>query len=213
MHTPVLAHAGCHAHACVVPSAVSPRGLGGGGGWLGGWVQSLPCAPHTLTATPTPRLCWGHNHSAHRHHSGGWGGWGPSPPLTLLSGDIPPPSRTGPAPRVLSPFQPYTRAGGPGGHRAHTAHRAPRSPAQSTERPPLCPTPHIPPSAHSADPPSPPQPPGLRLPLTPRSPTSPPHTCTCRGFSSARPGPPRPARSCYGTPGRCGPPRRGRRWR
>lgn len=79
VHTPVLAHAGCHAHACVVPSAVSPRGLGGGGGWLGGWVQSLPCAPHTLTATPTPRLCWGHNHSAHRHHSGGWGGLGSVP--------------------------------------------------------------------------------------------------------------------------------------
>lgn len=64
-HTPVWCPQLCHRVA---------RGAGGGG-----WVQSLPCAPHTLTATLTPRLCWGHNHSAHRHHSGGWGGLGSVP--------------------------------------------------------------------------------------------------------------------------------------
>lgn len=44
VHTPVLAHAGCHAHACVVPSAVSPRGRGGVVGGLGAVLAV--CAAH-----------------------------------------------------------------------------------------------------------------------------------------------------------------------
>lgn len=203
LHTPGVTH-------CVVPSPVchrTARGVRVGGD---GGEQSVLCAHPD---SQSDQHCWcrgAQPHRAHRHHSGGGGlGGGTSPSLTWLSCGIPP-SRT--SPRALLPFQPYASlrlsetwrgrggGGGTGPIGAHTAHTAPHTAASPTA-PPAAPS--LPPSQHTPDPRSPP--------ISP----PPPNTCTCQMLSSARPRPPppRPARSSYGTPGRCGPPRRGRRWR
>lgn len=171
VHTPVLAHAGCHAHACVVPSAVSPRGPGGGGGWLGAVLAV--CAAHPDGHTD-PTAVLGAQPQRAQTSQRGVGGVGVRPHRSHCLAGISPPPPAGPAPRhaLCRPSSPMREPGGRGGtgHTQRTEppaapHRAqsglpsaphPTSPPQRTARTPRAPL--SPPDSVSRSPPAPPHP-------------------------------------------------------
>lgn len=167
VHTPVLAHAGCHAHACVVPSAVSPRGRGGVVGGLGAVLAVCAARPDGHT-DPTAVL-GAQPQRAQTSQRGVGGGWGPSPPLTLLSGDIPPPPQQDRPRATRSVALPalYESRGGRGGTGHTQRTEPPAAPHRAQSGLPLPHTPHPPLSAQRG----PPEPPSA--PRTP-SPAHPP---------------------------------------